>query len=120
MKIPFALWIIVIVFLLHQFVQKILEFPLPFLDSYFDPFAAAVLGSFVLRMERKYLWKRKQLSFQWYETLVITIVLALISEQLFPLLSEDFTSDLLDYVAFAIGGIYFYYFLNKEERKTAR
>lgn len=112
-KISATLWVIAVLFLLHQFVQKILLLPVPFIDSYFDPFAAAVLGLFILKMERQYLWKQKQFSFQWYEILVVTIVLALISEQLFPLLSENFTSDPLDYVSLAIGGIYFYLFLNK-------
>ena len=113
MKTPLALWMVAVLFLLHQFAQKILALHIPFIDSYFDPFAAAVLGLFVLQMEGKYLWKKKQFSFKWYDILVITIVLALVSEQLFPLLSEEFTSDPLDYVAFALGGVYFYYFLNK-------
>jgi len=117
MKIPFALWIVAVLFLLHQFVQKILFLPVPFIDSYFDPFAAAVLGLFVLKMERKYLWKRKRVHFKWYEVFIIVILLALISEQLFPRLSEEFTSDLLDGVSIALGGIYFYYLLNKEETK---
>ena len=117
---PLTFWIVALGFLLHQLLQKVFNYAIAFVDSYFDPFAAAVLGLFILKMERKHLWKQKQISFKWYEIMVITIVLALISEQLFPLLSEEFTSDPFDYIALALGGIYFRLFLNSSKVDTNR
>ncbi|MEM8527166.1 MAG: hypothetical protein AAGG68_21175 [Bacteroidota bacterium] len=115
MKFPIAFWLVFFGFLLHQLLQKMLHFSIPFLDSYYDPFAAAVLGLFALRMERKYLWKKKRIKFKWYEVMTIVMVLALISEQLFPYLSNAFTRDWWDYFAFVLGGIYFYFLLNTAE-----
>jgi len=112
-NIPFTIWLVFWSFLAHQFLQKILLFEIPFLDAYFDPFACAVLGLSALKMERKYLWKAKNIKLKWYEILVATICLALISEVLFPYLSERFTSDPYDYTAFGMGAIYFSAFGNQ-------
>jgi hypothetical protein len=111
-NLPIPFWIILILFVGHQLLQYVIGVPLPYVDSYFDPFACAVLGLSAILWERKYLWKANQHQLGAAETIVTTIVLAIISEQLFPFLSNRFYSDPFDYLSFVAGGIYFYFLIN--------
>ncbi|MEM0992860.1 MAG: hypothetical protein AAF847_17975 [Bacteroidota bacterium] len=87
-----------------------LHIPLPFIDSYFDPFACAVLGLAAIQFERVILWRSSNFKLTWYEIVGVVIFLAFISEYLFPLLSDRFVRDFYDVLAYAAGGIYFYFF----------
>ena len=101
--------------MIHQILQKIAHIFIPFIDNHFDPFACSVLGLTVLKIDRKWLWSTQSTIFRWYEVLATTLVLAIISEEVFPRLSDAFTRDTLDYYALVAGGLFFYVFINREE-----
>lgn len=105
-------WIIAILFVAHQLLQYILHLPIPYVDSYFDPFACAVIGLTVFQWERVHLWRSQQRQLSLTEIVMVTAVLALISEEVFPRLSNEFYRDSWDYAALTLGGAYFYLFIN--------
>ena len=114
-KIPRLSWGIFALFTIHQILQKIAHISMPFFDNHFDPFACSVLGLTVLKIDRKWLWGNQSTVFKWHEVLAATLVLAIISEEVFPRLSDAFTRDILDYFALFAGGLFFYIFINREE-----
>lgn len=88
---------------------------MPYIDSYFDPFACAVLGLTVFQWERVHLWGSQQGKLSLIEILIVTAVLAIISEEVFPKLSNQFYRDNRDYAAFVLGGTYFYWLINSSK-----
>ena len=104
------LWFIpAALFVLHQVLQYGFHVSIPFADSYLDP----LLGTPVLiglhRVESRYLFGAKP--FGWGYLAVIAVVFALVSELLFPYLSDAFTADWGDVVAIGLGAVYYGVFL---------
>lgn len=100
----------------HQVAQQIFHIKTPLIDSYLDPFIGIVLLLFAYKVEKIYLWKRKTGKLHILEISIIVVVIASISEFLFPLLSNDFTKDYFDLLAFAMGGMFFYFTMNKTHK----
>jgi hypothetical protein len=92
--------------LAHQFLQKYLEIHLSLLDNYLDPFCLGVIVTFLYQLQNRWLFDRLELSL--LELIILVIVLSLISEVLFPYLSDQFVTDWWDVVAIAIGGFISY------------
>lgn len=103
---------------MHQLLQYVFHLPIPYVDSYFDPFACAVLGLTVFQWERVHLWGNQQHQLSFIEVIVVIAVLAMVSEEVFPKLSNRFYRDGWDYAAFVLGGIYFYGLINSSDRAT--
>ncbi len=108
-KVPIAIWIVGIAFVAHQIVQKLLQLSIPLIDSCFDPFACAVLALFIAEQEQKIIRQNQNYYFQVYELLGIVLFLAILSEEIFPILSSRFTKDIYDYFSFGAGAFYFYF-----------
>ena len=94
----------------HQIAQQIYHLQIPVIDSYADPLLGMPVLLFAYKLERIFLWKRAQLSI--LEIFLVTLLVSIVSELLFPYLSTDFTSDPLDLIALAAGAIFYYYTLN--------
>ena len=107
-RFPLFFWLVLILFLLHQIIQKLLELHLLWIDDYFDPFACAMLALFVAQRHFSILQRDSAFQLAVWQVLVTVTVLAIISEELFPVLSVRFTKDYWDYLAFAVGGFLFY------------
>lgn len=107
-KIPIAIWIVGVAFIIHQITQKILHIAIPLIDNYFDPFACAVLALFIVEQEQKIIRKKPNYTFKYYELLGVALFIALLSEEIFPIYSSRFTKDIYDYFAFGAGALYFY------------
>lgn len=97
-----------IAIVLHQIAQRFLGISIPFMDSYLDPLCSIpfLLSGFVL--ERRFLLKIHDFRLNLSEILTITLVLSLIFEYLFPIITSEFIYDLCDFLAYAGGGILFY------------
>lgn len=93
-----------VLFLLHQITQHLLGVPISFLDAYLDPFCLGALTLYGVRIERKLLFNR---SLPIVDTLLATVFLIVVSEGLFPYLSERFVRDWWDAVAIASGAMWF-------------
>ena len=102
-----------ILFLLHQLLQRGLGIDVPFVNDYFDPFACAILGLTALRWERQHLWHDRKVALRWYEIVLATLFLAVVSEELFSRLSDSFYHDPYDYLAFAIGAVFYTLVINR-------
>ena len=113
-RFSISFWVILILFVAHQLLQYVVGLPIPYVDSYFDPFACAVLGLSIFLWERNVLWRANQKRLGIGETIIVTLILAVLSEEVFPLLSDRFYRDVMDYLAFAVGGVFFYFLINPQ------
>ena len=101
-----------ILFLGHQVLQKGFHIPLPYIDSYADPTLGIISFLGVLLAERKFILK-KNYQFSLLETIIITVFLSILMEEGFPIWSNQFTHDYMDYIFYSLGGVIFHLFINK-------
>ena len=105
------LWACVALFMLHQFSQKLLHWDWPFFDSYLDPFLCMPLVFSLFLLERQWLWGiSTRLSI--LDTFLFSIILMVLFEWVFPMLHSGFTADYYDLIAYSLGSIFFYFFIN--------
>ena len=109
----------VILFITHQFFQKILGWDSLILDSYLDPLLCLPIFMGMMLIERRFFLKKRNYNkiytFSILETIIITIVLSIIFEEGFPWWSDQFTRDNFDYMLYFVGALFFYFFINKRE-----
>ena len=103
--IPFCL------FLIHQLLQKALKISFVPIDYYLDPLCLAPLVLHAVSIERAYFFNQKKLSV--LDIIMITIVLATVSEFVFPYLSDQFHQDWVDFLMIFGGSIWFLVTRNK-------
>lgn len=95
-----------VLFVAHQVLQHLVMIKVPLADNYLDPFCFSAIILVTYEYERgKWIGHEPLLIF---ETIAWVIVLSVVSELLFPLLSSSFTSDWCDALAIAFGGLWFY------------
>ena len=104
-------WLAVVVFVLHQLGERALNLSLGAADSYLDPFLAPPILLGLWLLERQLVFRQPQLS--WFESAVATLVLAVVFEEVFPVYEEGFRRDVIDYAFYGLGGIYFYFLINR-------
>ncbi len=111
-----------LLFVLHQLGQKVFYLYLPFVDAYFDPFVCSLFGLFAAQKHFAYLSQLPNRQLAVWEILLTAFLLSIISEEIFPRLSSEFTRDMWDYVAFASGALAFYFWQKKRasSEKLAR
>ncbi len=100
-----------LLFLLHQLLQKICKVSIPFADAYLDNFLLMpILLTFWLA-EKNWLFKTPpDYNLTKTELAVATFYLLLVTEGLFPLLSQRFTFDLFDIVVTALSSLTYFIF----------
>lgn len=100
-------------FLLHQFFQKVLGWNISFADNYLDTLLCMPIMLGFLLMERRFLLgKDRTYCFPFFDTLVMVLLLSVVYEEVFPMVSNGFTKDYYDYLCYSIGGLFFYFFIN--------
>lgn len=92
-----------LLFMLHQLLQKGLGIHLPFLHAYLDPFLSMpiVLGLLDRERIRRYDWR----PLQPWEIAVTTLLFVLLFECGFPLWNPAFTADWWDVPAYGAGAV---------------
>jgi hypothetical protein len=104
----FALLGFTSLFCLHQFLQKVLNIPLPIMDNYFDMLAFGFLLPFLFRVEKIYRSQLPQpLELSPLELSGIFLLGLIFSEILFPKLSPKFTADPWDALPYLLGILLF-------------
>jgi len=93
------------VFLLHQYLQWILEYHLAFLNNYLDPAVLMPLLLYALVWERRIFTGDHSLVLPYSHVLGYFLLMLLLGEGLLPLLSDRFTADFWDIPAYALGSI---------------
>jgi predicted membrane channel-forming protein YqfA (hemolysin III family) len=71
----------------------------------------------LLLAEKKYIFKQKHQKLSLLFIILATLYVAAITEWLFPLLSDRFTSDPVDLLFYSLGSAFYYFFMNKIEGK---
>ncbi len=107
-------WGSCVLFLTHQLIQKGLDIHIPFVHSYLDDLLVMpiILTLILVERRRLYSWGEKFV-FSFPETIGLVVAFSLIFELLFPYFSFKFTFDWWDFLAYAIGGVIFYRYLNR-------
>jgi len=112
-KIHISWWFCVAGFLIHQVVEKLLDWHWKFADNHLDCLLCMpiLLGGMLL--ERRFLFKKQAWIFPLFDTVAIVVLLAVFCEEGFPRWYSGFTYDYWDYCCYAIGGTYFYWIINQ-------
>jgi len=106
-------WACAGLFIAHQFLQKIGHISLPWLDNHLDCLVCMPILLSAWLLERRYLvFKNPAHRLSSAEVVLATLILALLFEGAFPALSDQFTSDWRDVLAYAAGSLIFWKFLN--------
>ncbi len=106
------IWLIsMLLFVGHQILQKALSINIKWLDNWLDPLLFPIILMPLLRWERQIITGKQRYVFSVFESAVVIISLVILSELLFPLLSNRFTADPIDGVVIIIGGILFHKFM---------
>ncbi len=100
-------------FLLHQYLERIAGLHIPAADNYLDPLLLMPILLTLILWERRWLLGMGSshiLSF--YHIVGYCLLVALVSEVVFPAVSPTFTSDPWDVVAYMAGSLLFHVFMN--------
>ena len=108
MKHP-PLFTLIGLFLGHQLVEKGLDIHFFLLDAYLDDILCIPLFFYLWNWEKAFLLGVPHYKIARAESAIITILLALLFEFLFPVWSSHFTYDVLDFFAYGLG--YFLYWI---------
>lgn len=107
-------WTALILLLLHQWIEKYLQYPIPVLDNYLDTLLCMPILLGALLWERRNLFKLGQdFRFNLSTVVIITFIATFIFEVIFPRLTPQFTADWMDSIMYGIGSLIFYFFVNR-------
>ncbi len=107
MKKRLLFWFFLLLFILHQWSQKILGLHFPFFDSYLDPFLSMPIIWFIWQWERQRLLGISG-PIPVVELLLGTLFWILFFEIGFPLIRSAFVGDWWDVPAYLLGTAVFY------------
>ncbi|WP_207493668.1 hypothetical protein [Aridibaculum aurantiacum] len=111
--------ICLVLFIIHQVMQKGMNMHHPFMDSYLDNLVAMPVILTLLLAERQWLFKKgNTYRLPALDIALATLYIILITEILFPLFSEKFTGDWVDAICYALGSLLFYFTINKISSTT--
>lgn len=107
-----------LLFLLHQFLQKVLHYTVPLVDSFLDSFLAMPILLTLLVAERRLIFRRgSSYCLSIPEIIAATLLIAFIAEVVFPALSKRFTADWFDVLAYVLGSTLFYFTINSYPKR---
>lgn len=109
-----AWWIPLVLFLLHQLLERGFGLAVPLLDNHLDALVAVPVLLGLLSVERGYLFGRPRLDAATVVTAVF--IFAVVFEILFPRWQPRFTADWVDAMLYVVGGVYFWWLVNPERR----
>jgi hypothetical protein len=106
-------WLIVLI-------TRILRHPLPYINGYItDAFAVPVIANIGLWLQRVFIIKNNYYVLSPLQVVFIVVYMSLLFEWLLPMISKIYTADWIDILLYMIGGLFFYWVMNKpvvEER----
>jgi hypothetical protein len=96
-------WCCLLLFALHQLLQKGFGIHLPFLHAYLDPFLSMPILLGLFDWERR--WRYGAAPLQVWEIAVLTLLFTLLFEWGFPRWNPRFVSDGYDAIAYGLGSV---------------
>lgn len=105
-------------------ITRILGAPIPWLNDYLtDFFAVPVITNIGLWLQRVLIIKNNYYVLSPLQVVFMVVYISMLFEGLLPLLSKTYTADWMDVLLYCIGGVFFYFFMNKpllEVRKSGK
>ena len=89
--------------MLHQYLQMYEHLKLSFADNYLDPALVMPILLYAVHWERRILLKDEQITLSYSEILAYFLLIVVFGEIIFPLMSDKFTADYWDILAYALG-----------------
>ncbi|MBK7427215.1 MAG: hypothetical protein IPI60_09375 [Saprospiraceae bacterium] len=104
---------VLILFIIHQILQRGLLIHMSFADNYLDPslFLPIVLGAYL--QERRLILKNNNHILDNFRVIGLSIILCVLVEFVFPYFNCGYTFDVYDFVAYGAGSVYFHFTINK-------
>lgn len=102
--------LLVLLFVCHQVLEKVLMIRLPFVDNYLDDLLCMPILLGGLLAEQMDLFKRQRLT--WVEGLICFVLISCLFELILPGFYVGYTADVWDLCCYACGGLFFFLFLN--------
>ena len=92
-------------FSIHQLLQKVAGIKWTIIDGYLDDILCIPIILYLWNWEKRLFLRDKKYAIPLLESFVLTVVLALLFEFIFPRLSSGFTYDPYDFLAYGLGYI---------------
>lgn len=110
--------ILTIVFVFNQLIE-FLGIKIVFFNSYLDDLLCfPIILSAVLFIHRKWRLKNKYFVLPISHVIISVFVFVVIFELLLPIISLKFTADIFDIVAYIVGSIFFFKFINVKPKEA--
>lgn len=110
LRSPFFI-ICLLLFLIHQVMQKGMDIHYKWFDRYLDNLLAMPVILTLLQAERILLFRKgSEYRLPLYEIVMATSYIILITEIIFPIFSKNFTTDWADIFFYFAGSLLFYVF----------
>jgi hypothetical protein len=105
-------------------VTRVLDVPIPYLNGYLtDFFAVPVVTNIGLWLQRVFIIKNNYYVLSPLQVMFMAIYISVLFEGLLPRISKIYTADWMDVLLYFIGGVCFYWVMNKpvlEVRKSGK
>ncbi len=109
--------ICLVLFIIHQVLQKVYGQHYPLIDNYLDNLLAMPVILSLFLAERIALFKKgKNYRLPPTDIIIATLYIILITEIFFPLLSNKYSADWADVIFYCLGSVLFYFTINKAVR----
>jgi hypothetical protein len=96
--------------------ERVFRIFIPLVHSYLDDLLAIpVILGITLQIYRKIHPKKDAFSFTRIQILVAIIYVSVVFELILPRFSGTYTADIFDVFCYFVGGIYFYFLINRIE-----
>lgn len=95
----------IILFLLHQYVQKIARLSFPMIDSYLDPLLFMPILLTLITWERRLFYKNRLYHLPWTHIFGYLLLVSVLCEVVLPMWTERMTADVWDVLFYALGTI---------------
>jgi len=93
--------------------------PVPFINGYInDAFAIPVIANLGLWFQRVFIIKNNYYVLAPWQVIFITAYVSILFEGILPLYIKAYTADWIDVLLYAIGGLFFYFIMNRPISKT--
>lgn len=103
-----------LLFWVNQYLEKSLKTFIPFIHSYLDDLLAMpVILGITLQAFRWFYSKNECFIFTKTQISIGTAYISFIFEVLLPQWSDRYTADPWDVLCYGLGGVYFYFFINR-------
>lgn len=96
-------WICLVLFLWHQYIQKIATVSFPFLHNYLDPLLFMPILLTLVTWERRLIYNNRSYTLPLSYIFGYFLLVSLLCEVLFPMWTDSMVSDIWDVLCYALG-----------------